>query len=141
MAQVDDLGGMLVSVIGAGKLMGEVSMMQAVKKDQSRGKRLLNGACKSDVCILLVLNTVVFDLIIKEALRRERENIARFVYGNLPGIRQSYTFNKILSTISYVWERKTVSGNEVISLEGSESNRIYMVKSGQVALCKKFTYN
>jgi hypothetical protein len=48
----------------------------------------------------------------------------------LPGMKKTYHLTKVLSNISYIWDQKEMSLGQVITAEGLESNRLYLIKSG-----------
>lgn len=50
-----------------------------------------------------------FDILIKEKHKRDSEALARFVYKSMPGVNTHYTFNKVLGTANYYFDKKEVS--------------------------------
>lgn len=83
-----------IAKAGAGILMGEKAMIYP--NDETRNTRLLSGIIISDICIVLALNSMVFDTLIKEKAKKEKEELASFIYDHIPGLHQNYTYNKIL---------------------------------------------
>ena len=59
------------------------------------------------------------------------------MYEQIPGVPQNYTFNKVLQNISYICETKSITKGATLLDEGGKTNRLFIVKSGQVSLFKK----
>jgi hypothetical protein len=52
---------------------------------------MLSAMTKND-CILLVFNQEAFDIIIKEKLKKEREELGRFVCNSMPKLTETIGF-------------------------------------------------
>lgn len=65
-------------------MMGEQAMIY--RNDDSRNTRLLSGIVTSDLCIVMGLNSLVFDTLVKERAKKEKEELATFIYDNVAGI-------------------------------------------------------
>lgn len=63
--------------------------------------------------------------------------LTQFIYTTLPGVSQNYTFNKVLFHATHIFEEVEVSKGKTLLKEGGESNRILIIKEGQVSLFKK----
>ena len=63
--------------------------------NEKKNKRLFTGVAKSKFTIAIILNNEVFDTLIKEKLKKDTEMLAEFVYHQVPGVKEHYTFNKI----------------------------------------------
>jgi hypothetical protein len=67
-----------------GILMGEQSMI--FRNDDTRNTRLLSGIITSDFCVVMALNSLVFDTLIKEKAKKEKEELASFIYDHIAGL-------------------------------------------------------
>jgi CRP-like cAMP-binding protein len=54
--------------------------------DPENTPRALSAITKTD-CILLKLNNEAFELLVKEKLKKDREDLGRFVYNSFPKIK------------------------------------------------------
>ena len=61
---------------------------------------------------------MVFDTLIKEKAKKEKEELATFIYDHITGLSQNYTYNKILTNADYNWRIKEISKGEIVQLEG-----------------------
>lgn len=41
-------------------------------------------------CVLMILNTEAFDIIAKEKLKRERDEMGRFVHNSIPKLKENF---------------------------------------------------
>ena len=55
----------------------------------------------------------------------------------MPGVSHNYTFNKVLSHATHIFDEVEVCKGKILLKEGGESNRIFIIKEGQVSLYKK----
>ena len=96
---------------GPGKVMGEKSMIY--RNDETR-TRLLSGIVTTDICIVMALNHIVFDVLVKEKTKKELEDLASFIYENVAGLSANYTYNKILNHADHNWKSKEISKGEIL---------------------------
>ena len=68
-----------------GVMMGEQSMIY--RSDETRNTRLLSGVITSDMCVVMALNSLVFDTLIKEKAKKEKEELASFIYDHIAGLQ------------------------------------------------------
>jgi len=54
----------------------------------------------------MTLNKLVFDVLVKEKLKMERNELAQFIYESLPNnkTKQLYSQTKIEKSVSYIFE-------------------------------------
>lgn len=57
--------------------------------DITKTKRKLSAMTKSD-CILLLINKEAFELAFKEKMRKERDEMGRFIYQSVPKLRDFF---------------------------------------------------
>ena len=84
------------------------------RNDDTRNTRLLSGIITSDFCVVMALNSLVFDTLIKEKAKKEKEELASFIYDHIAGLQQNYTYNKILTNADYNWKTKEISKGEIV---------------------------
>jgi len=48
--------------------------------DPKKNRRKLAARCISDIAIVIELNRVVYDILLNEQFRKERESLAMFLY-------------------------------------------------------------
>ena len=68
-----------------GQLIGEVSM--TFIEEKSKNKRLYSCICTSPFAICIILNQKVFDILVKEKLKKNSEMLAMFIYKSIPGVK------------------------------------------------------
>ena len=73
--------------------------------DSSKTKRMLGAMSKTD-CSLLVLNSEAFDLLIKEKLKKEREELGKFVYQCIPRIKEFYSLYSVLLNVHLLFKER-----------------------------------
>ena len=74
------------------------------KDNPKKNRRLFTCRCTSDICVVIQLNHAVFDILIKEQLRKERETLAQFIHSSsIPGMNRYYTLTRIMNSVSYVF--------------------------------------
>jgi len=74
------------------------------KDNPNKNKRRVSCRCTSDICVVIELNHAVFDILIKEQLRKEREALAQFVHSSsIPGMNRYYTLTRIMNSVSQVF--------------------------------------
>ena len=90
-----------------GRLFGEIALT-----NPDKATRMLSAMTKND-CILLVFNQEAFDIIIKEKLKKEREELGRFVCSSMPKLTETIGFQGVSANVHVVFE-KSVSLSLVI---------------------------
>jgi hypothetical protein len=55
-------------------------------------------------CVLLKLNTEAFEIIVKEKLKREREDLGKFVFNNIPTLKDNFTLLNVLSNVHLLFK-------------------------------------
>jgi len=91
----------------AGKLIGEVSMKY--RDDPAKNRRIYSCFTESEFAIVILMNHTVFDILLKEKLKPDSEQLSHFIYTTLPGISHNYTFNKVNTHSSYIFEQHEIS--------------------------------
>lgn len=46
-----------------------------------------------------------------------------------------------MSTVRYIFQTKSISKGETLLLEGGQTDRLYIIKTGEVTLFKKMPFN
>ena len=118
----------LVASAGPGTLVGEAAMI--FHDDPKRNRRTTSGRCTSDVAIAITMNRAIWDILLSEQMRKERETLANFLYTqSIPKVNRHYTYTKII-TQCHIVKQATVKKNEVIIREGDCSEKVYIVREG-----------
>lgn len=73
---------------------------------------MLSAMTKTD-CILLLFNQEAFDLIIKEKLKKEKEELGKFVYNSLPKLKDFFSLYSVSSNV-HVLFKITVSTFSIV---------------------------
>jgi hypothetical protein len=81
----------VVTEFKKGRLFGEIALINSGNSQ----KRTLSAKTLTD-CILVEIDKEVFDIILKEKLRRERDDLGRFIYKSLPCLSHYYTLDGVL---------------------------------------------
>ena len=81
-----------VKELAAGIMIGEIAMME------ENARRLLSGMAKTD-CVFLLLNRDVFDMVVKEKMKKENEQLCQFVFDSIPKMKEQFQFKKILKKV------------------------------------------
>ena len=53
-------------------------------------------------------------MLYKEKIKKDRENLGKFVQDNFPGVSKNYTLHRIVSSIDYIFIQKTIHKGEWI---------------------------
>lgn len=72
--------------------------------DPNKVSRALSAMSKTD-CILLLLNFEAFDLLIKEKLKRDRENMGKFVHNFIPYLSDNFTYFNVVSNVHILFKK------------------------------------
>jgi CRP-like cAMP-binding protein len=83
-------------------LFGEIAML-----DPTKAMRALSAMTRTD-CILLVLNMESFDLLIKEKLKRDREELGKFVYNSIPRLKDNFTLYSVVSNVHLLFKEEVI---------------------------------
>lgn len=79
--------------VGVGAMIGEIAMM-----DPTKATRALSGLAKTD-CVFLLLNKDAFEILVKEKLKKEREQLCQFVFDTIPKLKDQFQFKKVLKNV------------------------------------------
>lgn len=77
-----------------GRLFGEIALL-----DPNKATRMLSALTKND-CILLVLNQEAFDIMVKERIKKEREEIGEFVCSSMPKLKETIGLPAVVSNVN-----------------------------------------
>ena len=102
-----------VASMQAGQVIGS---MELVDKSESN-KRDFTSFCKTD-CILLQLEQDIFNIIYKQKVSRERQNLLKKIIDGFPSILKYYTEIRLLDTNHLYWKMRTLKKDEVLQIEG-----------------------
>jgi len=58
--------------------------------------RALSALTKTD-CIFLEFTKEAFDILLKERIKKEREELGKFVYESIPGLKSKFGLAKIIN--------------------------------------------
>ena len=81
-----------------GKLFGEIALL-----DPNKATRMLSALTKTD-SILLVLNQEAFDIMIKEKIKKDREEMGKFVCSSMPKLKETIGLPAVVSNVNIVFE-------------------------------------
>lgn len=101
-------------------------------------KRAMTGVCSTD-CIMLLLNKTVFDTLVRDNLKRTSAELANLVFKIIPDISKSYSFTKVLRGASHLFKTEVFSKGHVIFNESKACEKLYLIKSGTIALTKRLS--
>ena len=101
-------------------------------------KRAMTGVCSSD-CIMLLLNKTVFDTLVRDKIKRTSAELANLVYKTIPDINKGYSFAKVLRGASHLFKTEVFSKGHIVSNETKVSEKLYLIKSGSIALTKRLS--
>lgn len=80
----------IVAEFPAGRLFGEIALL-----DETKATRVLSAMTKTD-CIMLLLNKEAFDLMVKDKIKKEQEEIGKFVYSSIPTLSDNFTLFTVI---------------------------------------------
>ena len=87
-------------------------------------------------CIALCLGRQFFDITVKDKLKKEQEEKGKFVYTNLPSLKDNFTLYSVIQNAHLLFkDKKFLKGHWIIS-EGFISDKIYLIKRGECAIYK-----
>lgn len=95
-----------------GKLFGEIALLDPKKKI-----RALSAMTKTD-SILLILNMEAFDIIIKEKLKRDREEMGKFVHTSIPKMNENFTLFNVISNVHVLFKESVISLHITVNSNG-----------------------
>ena len=104
MKDFDQMNSFLIGSAHSGQLIGEVSM--TYNDDPKKNKRLFTCFCKSEFAIVVTLNKMVFDILVKEKIKKDGEILAHFICKSIPDLSLHYTYNKVLGHANYLFDKK-----------------------------------
>ena len=88
----------VVTEFGKGKLFGEIALL-----DPTKATRALSAMTKTD-CIFIYLNKEAFDIMVKEKLKREREELGKFVYNAIPRLKDHFNLLAVSSNVHVLFK-------------------------------------
>ena len=56
--------------------------------------------------MFIFINSTVFDLIVKEALKKEKEDIGEFIYKSIPRMKEMATLQKVTKNVQNVFKQE-----------------------------------
>ena len=97
--------------------MGELSLLGKPFRQLS--------ACALVDCLVIVLNLTAFNLVVKDRLQREQQEMGNFIYNTMPGFKHFFTLSKIGSIAYLIFKQHTYSREETIvkEKEWNQKNR------------------
>lgn len=120
-----------VGTCGPGALIGEIAML-----DPTNSRRLLSGVCSED-CLILLLNTWVFNFLMKEKIKQERERIGQYIYATVPDLHIYYSLGKIIKGAHHLFKPKTMHRGNHVFREDELTHSLYILKQGCVSFYKR----
>lgn len=84
----------------------------------------------SQYSLCLQIDKTVFDILYREKIKKDRENLAKFLQDYFPGMSKNYTLHRIVSSVDYIFIQKTICKGEYIIQEGFDSNRLFIIREG-----------
>lgn len=75
--------------------------------DSNKATRVLSAMTKTD-CILLILNQEAFDIMVKEKLKRERDELGKFVYNSLPNLMDHFSLPAVSSNVHVIFKETVI---------------------------------
>ncbi len=88
----------VVAEFPKGKLFGEIALL-----DPAKATRVLSAMTKTD-CIFIYMNQEAFDIMVKEKLKREKEELGKFVYNTLPKIKENFSLYAVSSNVHLLFK-------------------------------------
>jgi len=55
-------------------------------------------------CILLMLNQEAFDIMVKEKIKKEREEMGKFVCNSMPKLKETIGLSTVVSNVHVIFE-------------------------------------
>ena len=120
----------IIAEFPKGRLFGEIALL-----DPSKATRVLSAMTKSD-CILLILNQEAFDIMVKEKIKRERDELGRFVYNALPNLKDHFSLLAVSSNVHVIFKENTYIKGQWITIEGEKTEKIHLIKKGSGTIYK-----
>ena len=96
-------------VCSKGALLGELTFLGSPY-------RSLSAVARTD-CLVIVLNLTAFNMVVKDRLMREQDEVGSFVFNILPGLRDFYSFNKVKSNAYILFKPHDFYRDETIVKE------------------------
>ena len=105
--------------------------------DSNKNQRLFSCVCQSQFVLVIQINNTVFDMLYRERIKKQRENLAKFILQCFPGVSKNYTMHRITSSMDYIFKLKAISKGEYVIHEGYDSNRLFIIKDGTCQIIKR----
>lgn len=121
-----------VKTIEAGNLLTDIEKIEAESMVMEH-----TTVCKSD-CILLVMENELVHQLRKQAINKDREQIAALFVQAFPYMKKHYTEVRILEQSYNIVEEKVKRKDEAIIQEGQEAQQVfYLIVEGMVHIQQK----
>jgi hypothetical protein len=65
--------------------------------------RALTGVCSTD-CVMLHLNKTIFDILGRDKINKEREELADVIYKSIPNLKANYTFSRVIRGAPFIFK-------------------------------------
>lgn len=88
----------VINEFQAGSLFGEIALM-----DSSKSIRVLSTMTKTD-CILLQINKEAFDIMIRDKMNKDRDEMGKFVYQSIPKLKDNFTLYNVIHNVHVLFQ-------------------------------------
>lgn len=75
--------------------------------DPEKATRVLSAMTKTD-CILLTMNKEVFNMMVKEQIKKEREEKGKFVYNSIPKLKENVSLFSVTYNANIIFKETNV---------------------------------
>jgi CRP-like cAMP-binding protein len=113
-----------------GKLFGEIALL-----DPSKATRALSAMTKID-SIFLILNMEAFDIIVKDKLKRDREEMGKFVHTSIPKLKDYFSLFSVISNVHVLFKESSYVKGQWVIIEGQKCEKLYIIKKGYCGIFK-----
>lgn len=111
-------------IVGKNELFGSEAMLA------KNYKRKQNAVAVSEHALVLELTHESFDLLVKEQVRRDRTDLALFVYSHLPSMSDEYNFTQVTDKTSLLFSEIKFRIGACILQEGYPNDKIFILREG-----------
>mmetsp|Transcript_43285 Transcript_43285/g.41675 ORF Transcript_43285/g.41675 Transcript_43285/m.41675 type:complete len:95 (+) Transcript_43285:926-1210(+) len=87
-------------------------------------------------CILLYVNMEAFDILIKEKLKKGREERGKFVHSSIPRLREFFGLQNVCSNVHLLFKDSSWIKDQWVLSEGEYSHKLHLIRQGKVGLYK-----
>ena len=71
--------------------------------DASKSIRALSAMTKTD-CILLRINKEAFDIMIRDKINKDRDEMGKFVYSSVPKLKENFTLYNVIHNVHVLFQ-------------------------------------